>query len=44
MISGMGIIAKPNPLTEHQDFGGCDAVIDKLSASVADEVFRILHL
>lgn len=44
IISGMGVIVKPNPLTEHQDFGGCDAVIEGLSANVADEVCRILQI
>jgi len=44
IISGMGVIAKPNPLTENQDFGGCDAMIDNLSASVANEVCRILQI
>lgn len=44
MISGMGVIAKPDPLTENQDFGGCDAFIDGFAAKTAEEVLRILQL
>ncbi len=44
LISGMGIIAKPNSLTEHQDFGGCDTVIDSFAAKTAAEALRILQI
>ena len=44
IVASMGVMARPNPLTEHQDFGGCDAVLDGFSAAAAEDVSRILQI
>lgn len=44
LSSGMGLMAKDNPLTEYQDFGGCDVRIADFNAGLADEVTRILRV
>ena len=44
LTSGMGIMAKVNPLTEHQDFSGCDKRIEAYSAALADDVVRVLGI
>ncbi len=38
------LVARPNPLTEHQDFGGCDASVAEYTAALANEVTRILRV
>jgi beta-phosphoglucomutase-like phosphatase (HAD superfamily) len=42
--SGMCLIAKPNPVTAHQDFSGCDVSVDAYSAGLAGEVTRLLRI
>ena len=42
--NGMGAIARPNPLTEYQDFGGCDVFISEYTAALADDAARILRM
>ena len=42
--SGMFVFVKPNALTEHQDFSGCDTVITEYAASLADDMTRLLRI
>ena len=42
--SGMFVFVKPNALTEHQDFSGCDTVIAEYAASHADDMTRLLRV
>ena len=44
LTSGLGIMVKVNPLTEHQDLSGTDCAISEFSAGLADDVIRILHV
>ena len=44
LVAGMSAIAVIHDHVAYQDFGGADAVVGKLDAKVADEVFRMLHL
>lgn len=44
LTSGMGVIVKGNPMTEYQDFGGCDVRISEYAAGLADDVVRILRV
>jgi len=44
LVAGMSALAVMHDHVAYQDFGGADAIIKKLDASVADEVFRMLHL
>ena len=44
LVAGMSALAVIHDHVAYQDFGGADAVIEKLDASVAEEVFRMLHL
>ena len=44
LVAGMSAIAVVHDHVAYQDFGGADAVVKKLDASVANEVFRMLHL
>ena len=44
LTTGMGVMVKSNPLTEHQDFGGCDVRIGEYAAKLSDEVVRILRV
>ncbi|MDD2460420.1 MAG: hypothetical protein WC328_05950 [Kiritimatiellia bacterium] len=41
---GMGVIAKPNPLTDYQDFSGCDVSVVEYTAKMAEDVGRILRV
>ncbi|HRR34775.1 MAG TPA: hypothetical protein P5026_11790 [Kiritimatiellia bacterium] len=41
---GLGVIAKPNPLTDYQDFSGCDVCVSEYTAGLAGEVARILRV
>jgi hypothetical protein len=40
----MGVIAKPNPLTDYQDFSGCDVSVVEYTAKMAEDVGRILRV
>ena len=42
--SGMFVFVKPNPLTEHQDFSGCDTVITDYTAALADDMTNLLRV
>ncbi len=42
--NGMGVIARPNPLTEYQDFSGSDVFVSEYAAALADDAARILHM
>jgi hypothetical protein len=42
--SGLGVMVKVNPLTEHQDISGCDGNFGEYTAGLADDVIRILHV
>jgi hypothetical protein len=42
--NGMGVIAKPNPLTEYQDFSGSDVFVSEYAAGLADDAVRILRM
>jgi len=44
LTTGMGVMVKGNPLTEHQDVGGCDVRIAEYSAGLSDEVIHILRV
>lgn len=44
LSSGMGVFVKTNPLTEYQDVGGCDRVVETFAAGVADDVVRLLRI
>ena len=44
LTTGMGVMVKSNPLTEHQDFGGCDVRIGEYAAGLSDEVIHILRV
>ena len=44
LVAGMSAIAVIHDHVAYQDFGGADSVVDKLDVSVANEVFRMLHL
>jgi len=44
LTSGLGVIVKPNPLTDYQDLSGCDVRVDEYSAGLADDVLRILRV
>jgi len=44
LTSGLGVMVKVNPLTEHQDISGSDVQIGEWSAGLADEVTRLLHI
>ena len=44
LTSGMGVMVKDNPVTEYQDFSGCDVHITEFAAGLADEVVRILRV
>ena len=44
LTSGLGVMVKVNPLTEHQDLSGSDCAISEFSAALADDVIRILHV
>ena len=44
LVAGMSAIAVVHDHVAYQDIGGADAVVKKLDASVANEVFRMLHL
>ena len=44
LVAGMSALAVVHDHVAYQDFGGADAVVEKLDASVANHVFRMLHL
>ena len=44
LVAGLSAIGVVHDHVAYQDFGGADAVVEKLDAKVADEVFRMLHL
>ena len=44
LTSGMGVMVKGNPLTEYQDFGGCDKRIGEYTAALSDDVVRLLGI
>jgi len=44
LVAGLSAIGIVHPHTEYQDFGGADVVTDKIDASLADEVLRMLHM
>lgn len=44
LTSGMSVIVRPNPLTEYQDFGGCDVRIAEYGAGLVEDVTRILRV
>jgi len=44
LSSGMGVMVKDNPLTEYQDFSGCDVHIAEFSAGLAADAVRILRV
>ena len=44
LVAGLSAIGVVHDHAAYQDFGGADAVVEKLDAKVADEVFRMLHL
>ena len=41
--AGMCVVAKPNPVTEHQDFSGSDVSIAEYSEELAGEIIRLLR-
>jgi len=43
LAAGMGVFVKTNPLTEYQDVGGSDCVVETFSAGLVDDVVRILR-
>lgn len=44
LLAGMGSIAVVNDHVAYQDFGGADEMVEKLDASAADIVFRVLKV
>ncbi|MBR1587028.1 MAG: hypothetical protein IJ658_01765 [Kiritimatiellae bacterium] len=44
LVAGLSAIGVVHDHVAYQDFGGADAVVEKLDAKVAEEVFRMLHL
>jgi len=44
LVAGLSAIGVVHPHTEYQDFGGADVVVEKIDASLADEVLRMLHM
>jgi beta-phosphoglucomutase-like phosphatase (HAD superfamily) len=42
--TGMSVIVKTNPLTDHQDFSGCDVSVAEYSAVLAGDVIRLLRI
>lgn len=44
LICGMSVVAKPDALTEYQDFGGCDRMVDDFSAALATDIAGILRV
>ena len=44
LVAGLSAIGVVHDHVAYQDFGGADAVVERLDAKVADEVFRMLHL
>lgn len=43
LICGMSVIAKPNEMTDYQDFSGCNRIIDGFSTSLIPDVLAMLH-
>lgn len=43
LVSGMGVVAKPNLYTDYQDFSGSDAFCEEFSKDTVSEILRILH-
>lgn len=44
LTSGMGVLVKDNPMTEHQDVSGCDLRTGEYAAGLANDVTRILRV
>lgn len=44
LTSGLGVMVRVNPLTEHQDVSGSDCSFSEFSAALADDVIRILRV
>ena len=44
LVAGLSAIGVVHDHVAYQDFGGADAVVEKLDAKVAEDVFRMLHL
>ena len=44
LVAGLSAVAVQNKRTEYQDFGGADAVVDKLDVKLVPEILRALHL
>ena len=44
LVAGLSALAVIHDHVAYQDFGGADAVVEKLDASAADEALRMLHL
>jgi beta-phosphoglucomutase-like phosphatase (HAD superfamily) len=44
LVAGMSALAIVHDHVAYQDFGGADAVAEKFDASLADVVFRMLHM
>ena len=44
LVAGMSAIAVVHDHVAYQDFGGSDVAVESFDASLADEVFRMLHM
>lgn len=44
LVAGLPAVAVQNKRTAYQDFGGADAVVDKLDVQLVPEILRALHL
>ena len=44
LVAGLPAVAVQNKRTAYQDFGGADAVVDKLDVKLVPEILRALHL
>ena len=44
LVAGMSAIAVVHEHVAYQDFGGSDVAVESFDASLADEVFRMLHM